>query len=223
MYVPKLFEESDRRFLHDFIEAHSFGVLIAPGAGAAPEIAHLPFLLDRDAGPYGSLRVHVARSNPIWKAAEEGLPVVAVFSGPNAYVSPRWYEHPTAQVPTWNYAVVHAHGRAEGPMSPPDLRRLLDDLSAFHEEVEAPPGSPPPWSPAVVEPDVLDKLIKSIVGFTISVDKLIGKLKLSQNRSPEDRARVKRALRERAGPDDRAVADLMASRARIARAGPSSS
>ena len=203
MFTPRLFHEADKDRLHDLIDAHSFGVLVAHGMQGGPEISHLPFLLDRGAGACGTLRVHVARANPIWRVALEGR-VVAVFSGPDAYVSARWYERPNEQVPTWSYAVVHAHGRAVGPMAPAELRRLLEDLTARHEA-----GSAAPWSMGELEPGLADDLARHIVGFTIPIDHLEGKLKIGQNRSPADRARVQRALEERGAPADLELARLM--------------
>jgi transcriptional regulator len=205
MFTPRMFHEANQERLHDLIETHSFGVLVAHGPQGGPEISHLPFILDRQAGPHGSLRVHVARANPIWRIAFEGR-VVAIFSGPDAYVSPRWYERPSEQVPTWNYAVVHAHGRAMGPMTPEELRRLVEDLAAVHER-----GAPNPWSIGELEPGFVDDLLRGIVGFTIPIDHLEGKFKLSQNRSPTDRVRVLQALAERGSPSDAELVWLMSS------------
>ncbi|MDI1437496.1 FMN-binding negative transcriptional regulator [Polyangium sorediatum] len=201
MYLPRAFQESDPAEIHDFIEAHSFGALLVAKADGALEIAHLPFLLDRRAGPHGTLRAHVARPNPIWKLAAAGHPATVVFSGPHGYVSARWYEHPREQVPTWNYMVVHAHGRLEAPMDRAGLSALLDDLSSFHER-----GAPEPWRMDQLEDAFREELLDAIVGLSLPIDRLEAKFKLSQNRSPEDRARVIRALRERGGPDDLAMA-----------------
>ncbi|XXX74412.1 FMN-binding negative transcriptional regulator [Sorangium sp. So ce134] len=207
MYSPEVFVETDRDRLFDLIERHSFGCLMAPDDRGGIEIAHLPFVLDRDAGPSGRLRAHVARANPIWRLATGGRPVVAVFSGPHGYVSPRWYEQPTRQVPTWNYAVVHAHGRAAGPMSRGDLTRLLDDLSGIHER-----GAAEPWSTGELDRELHENLLRGIVGLTIEIDRLEGKFKLSQNRSPADQARVVGALGERGSPDDLEMVRLMTAR-----------
>lgn len=204
MYQPKVFREADQRRLHDLIASHSFGALITTDEQGALEISHLPFLLDRDHGPHGALRVHVARANRIWKLATAGRPVTVVFDGPHGYVSPRWYEHPREQVPTWNYAVVHAHGRAVGPMDRADLAQLLDDLSAFHEA-----DAPEPWRFAELDAALREQLLAEIVGMTIVVERLEGKLKLSQNRSAADHDRVVRAFRERGRPDDLEMVRLM--------------
>jgi transcriptional regulator len=204
MYLPKLFLETDRDRLHRLIEAHSFGCLIVPKEPGEVEIAHLPFVLDRDVGPSGRLRAHVARANPIWRLLTDGRPAIAVFSGPHGYVSPRWYERPGEQVPTWNYAVVHAHGRALSPMSREDLVSLLDDLVTVHEQ-----SATEPWTTARLDPTLRDELLRAIVGFTLTIERLEGKLKLSQNRSPSDHARVVRGLSERGWPDDLEMVGLM--------------
>lgn len=207
MYQPKVFHEPDQGRLHDLVERHSFGMLIAADEHGALEISHLPFLLDRDHGPHGALRVHVARANRIWRPATAGRPVTVVFNGPHGYVSPRWYEHPREQVPTWNYAVVHAHGHAVGPMEGADLAKLLDDLAAFHER-----GAPEPWRFADLDAALREELMRQIVGMTIVIERLEGKLKLSQNRSEADHDRVARAFLERGSPDDVEMASLMTAR-----------
>ncbi|UQA61186.1 FMN-binding negative transcriptional regulator [Polyangium aurulentum] len=200
MYLPKVFREDDRDRLHDLVAAHDFGTLIVPHEDGV-EISHVPFVLDREGG---LLRTHVARTNSIWQKAIAAQSVVAVFQGPHGYVSARWYEKPERQVPTWNYAVVHAHGRAQGPMPRDELRALLDDLVAIHER-----GAPSPWSTAELAPEFLDGLMEGIVGLSIRIERLEGKFKLSQNRSPEDQQRVMRALAERGTEDDRAMLALM--------------
>ncbi|EYF02568.1 FMN-binding negative transcriptional regulator [Chondromyces apiculatus] len=133
MYTPSLFREVDSARLFEVMEAHPFGTLVAQTQAGGLEISHLPFLVDRDVGARGRLRFHVARANPVWRAALDGGQVVAMFRGPHAYVSPRWYERPREQVPTWNYAVVHAHGRVEGPLDRAELRAMLEDMVANYE------------------------------------------------------------------------------------------
>ncbi|WP_438023809.1 FMN-binding negative transcriptional regulator [Sorangium sp. So ce233] len=207
MYSPRVFVETDLDRQLDLVEAYSFGCLMVQDEQGGIEIAHLPFVLDRGVGPHGRLRAHVARANPIWRLTTEGRPVVAVFSGPHGYVSARWYEEPGKQVPTWNYAVVHAHGRASGPMSRDDLTALLDDLAAIHER-----GAPEPWSTRELDRELHESLLRGIVGFSIAIERLEGKFKLSQNRSPADHARVVRSLGERGRPDDLEMVRLMAPR-----------
>ena len=126
MYIPAHFAEPDVARARALVLANSFGMLVVPGADGAVEMAHLPFLLDAEPAPLGTLRAHVARANPIASMLAPSHPVIAVFSGPHAYVSPRWYENPRRNVPTWNYAAVHAHGvatrideRSEAPLELP--------------------------------------------------------------------------------------------------------
>jgi transcriptional regulator len=125
--------------------------------------------------------------------------VLAIFQGPHGYVSPTWYENHPA-VPTWNYAVAHAQGRIEG-MDETGLRALLEKLSSHYEA-----GSPEPWTPGGTPPGFIEKLIPVIVGFTLVVERLDGKFKLSQNRPGNDAQRVAERLEERGDP---ALASLM--------------
>jgi transcriptional regulator len=207
IYLPDAFAEHDQDLVHELIERYSFGMLIAPGEGGAPIIAHLPFLLDRALGAQGTLFVHVARANPIRGALEAGAPVLAIFRGPHGYVSPGWYTS-RDEVPTWNYAVVHAHATP----------RLLDDagllaslarLAAVHEE-----GQPDPWTLADLTAETRGRLLPAIAGFALGITALEAKLKLSQNRRPEDRDGALRGLRERGAADDAELAALMVRRAR---------
>jgi transcriptional regulator len=202
VYLPRSFEEHDLGLLHELIEAHSFGMLIAAGPGGAPMLAHLPFVLDRARGPQGTLLVHVARANPVRALLEGGAPVLAVFRGPHGYVSPGWYTS-RDEVPTWNYAVVHVHA------SP----RLLDDaellsslaaLAAVHEQ-----GQPDPWTLADLTTETLGELFPAIAGFALTITALEAKLKLSQNRKADDREGAIRGLAARGAPDDAALVALM--------------
>jgi transcriptional regulator len=203
IYLPQTFAEHDLGVVHDLIEAHSFGMLIASAEGGVPMIAHLPFLLDRSRGPRGTLLAHVARANPLRLALDAGAPVVAVFRGPHGYVSPNWYAS-RDEVPTWNYAVVHAHGVAR-PLDDDELLDLLARLAAVHER-----GQPDPWSLADLTPETMSQLFPAIVGFAMEITALESKLKLSQNRRDEDREGALRGLRERGTPDDLALVALMA-------------
>jgi transcriptional regulator len=165
-------------------------------------VAHLPFLLDRARGPKGTLLLHVARANPIREALEKAVPVVAVFRGPHGYVSPGWYTS-RDEVPTWNYAVVHAHG-VPRPLSDGELLAALSGLAAVHER-----GMPDPWTLADLTPETMGELFPAIAGFAVEITALEGKLKLSQNRRPEDREGALRGLRERGAPGDEELVALM--------------
>jgi transcriptional regulator len=207
VYQPRPFIESDVCRLHELIEAYAFGTLIVSDPQDGLEISHLPFVLDRDVGVHGRLRAHVARANPIWRTALATGRATAVFMGPHAHVSAAWYEAPSEQVPTWNYAVVHAHGSVH-QLSTPELRQLLQSLASVYERPAGSAGGVA-WNMDQVDGEFVDVLLTQIVGLSIEIDRLQGKFKLSQNRSPTDRARVIAGLRERAHPDDLALAELM--------------
>lgn len=200
MYVPSAFERTEPAELFAFIEAHSFAVLVSTRNGE-PFATHLPLLLERDAGPNGTLVGHMARANPQWHDLD-GQPVLAVFSGPHAYVSPSWYEAENV-VPTWNYVAVHATGTF----------RLVDDPAAITGIVAASVAEyernmPVPWR-LDAKSAYVQKLVGAIVGFRIEVTRLEGKWKLSQNHAPERRAKVVAALETSTNPDSLAIARLM--------------
>ncbi len=200
MYIPTAHLETDPEKLHAFIAAHSFGLLVSTHQGE-PFATHLPFLLERQAGPHGRLVGHLARANPQWHGLD-GQSVLAVFSGPHAYVSPTWYEADNV-VPTWNYVAVHATGPFRLVEQPDELARILLDSVRTYE------GSMPrPWS---VDPggDFFRKMARAVVGFHVEIRRLEGKWKLNQNHPAERRARVVRHLHEADDPDARAVARLM--------------
>ncbi len=154
-----------------------------------------------DAHPFGLLLV--ARANPVWRLALEREATV-VFTGPHGYVSPRWYERPHEEVPTWNYAVVHAHGRSVGSTPDAKLVALLDDLAARFDGAE--PGA---WRTSRLAEGDRDGMLREIVGLALPIGRLEGKFKLSQNRSEADRARVVAAFGRRGGADDLEMARLM--------------
>jgi len=197
-YVPKQFRREDRGTLERFIAAHAFGTLVSAGpAGLA--VSHIPFLHERGEDGRSRLLGHVARANPHWQELEAAGEVLAIFEGPHGYVSPGWYAHHPS-VPTWNYAVVHARGRAR--LLPANaLAPLLDRLSRAYED-----GRPSPWRMESLPPDFAAKLLEAIVGFEIVVDRLDGKFKLSQNRQGDDIANVAKALD---AEDQQALASLM--------------
>jgi len=194
VYIPSTFAESDPATLANFIEQHSFALLISD-TGAEPFASHLPLLLDRAAGPHGTLFGHMARANPYWQHAE-GRRVLAVFSGPHAYVSPTWYEA-EGTVPTWNYVAVHAYGTFRRV---DDESEALQILASTVNQYES--SMPTPW-PFDPDAEVSRRLLQAIVPFRIELDRLEGKWKLNQNHPRERRAKVIRALEARG--DENAV------------------
>ena len=176
LYIPPHFRKDDPDTLYAFIEQHAFGTLVSTGTRGL-HVSHIPFLPEREGGRVRLLG-HVARGNAQWEALEGADHVLAIFNGPHAYVSPGWYQnHPS--VPTWNYAVVHAHGKAR-LMDEAQLHDLVVRLSNTYEA-----GRPKPWKATELPADFVGNLLKAIVGFEIEVERLEGKFKLSQNRPAE--------------------------------------
>jgi len=191
MYVPRHFEESRLDLLQRAIEHIQIATLVTSGAGG-PFVSHIPMMLERGAGPFGKLVGHVARANPQWKEGD-GAPALAIFFGPNGYISPNWYptkrEHGKV-VPTWDYIAVHARGTLHAFDDPARLLALVTALTNLHEG-----RLQKPWHvDDAPEPFVASQL-KSIVGLEIPIDSLVGKWKLSQNRPGEDIDGVVQALR----------------------------
>ena len=179
MYIPKAFAITDGEALHACIEAYSFATLVTTVDGA-PFATRLPMLLDRDAGAHGTLIGHVARANPHWRSFDSGAQALAMFDGPHAYISPRWYATAPA-VPTWNYATVHAYGIPRVIEDPHRVEAIVDRLVAIHEKPMA-----RPWSAREVPAEFKANLLKAIVGFEMPIDRIEGKFKFGQNRPPED-------------------------------------
>jgi transcriptional regulator len=193
MYVPDMFREDRPDVLHDAVRRIGFATFVTQGL----EANHLPMLLEN-----GVLRGHVARANPVWKAgAGEAL---AIFLGPHAYVSPSWYPSKAETgkvVPTWNYITVHAKGTINWVQDADWLRAHVGALSAAHEA-----GSDQPWSINDAPASYIDGQVRAIVGFELTISKLEGKYKLSQNRDLADHDGAREGLM-RDSRDD--VAKLM--------------
>jgi transcriptional regulator len=202
MYTPKHFEISETSACHDLIGANPFGILISGKAGDAPDASHLPFHIDRDTGDLGELQVHLARANP--HALDlDGKRVRCIFSGPHAYVSPSWYETETA-VPTWNYTAVHCIGIAARTEDADEMSAQMGQLTRLYE-------GDGPWRYDDLPDDYRRGMLKGIVGFRIRIEQLIGKAKLSQNKSDSDVASSVAGLRGTSRSDDHEVANLMES------------
>jgi transcriptional regulator len=200
MYLPAAFAQTDKSKLHDFIERHSFGLLISSLEGV-PFATHLPFLLERSAGPHGALIGHMAKANPHWRELA-GQTVLAVFSGPHVYVSPSWYASDNV-VPTWNYTAVHAYGRARLVEDPAGLRAIVEASIAFYEA-----SMPRPWKLDAGE-EFIGRMLAQIVGFRLEIERLEGKFKLNQNHPAERQAKVVQELEAQGGPNAEAIAALM--------------
>jgi transcriptional regulator len=207
MYVPPHFNEDRVDVLHDAIRQARLGTLVTIGEGGL-EASHVPMLVDPDPRPFGTLLGHVARANPQWRTAAADAEALAIFLGPDGYVSPSWY--PTKResgkvVPTWNYVAVHATGLLRFHEDPEWLLALVTRLTQAHEAPRA-----EPWSVSDAPKDYIAGMLRAIVGFELPIARLAGKWKMSQNRSPPDRAGVIEGLAREGGPDEARVAAVMA-------------
>jgi transcriptional regulator len=205
MYLPRHFEQHDPAALRSLMHEHPLATLVTIGADGLTA-DHVPLEFDASAGEHGTLRGHVARANPLWRHAG-GLPVLAVFGGAQAYVSPSWYPSKAQThkvVPTWNYTVVHAHGVLHAVEDAPWLHALVSRLTARHESPRA-----APWAVSDAPDDYVQQMLRAIVGIEIPLTRLVGKWKVSQNRSEADRAGVAQGLEGEAAADAHTMAALV--------------
>jgi len=190
MYTLRHFEESHESVMHSLIQAYPFATLVTQSP-AGINADHVPLLLV-SAGDSSVLQGHVARANPVWEQVPDGTEVLAIFQGPNRYISPSWYpskqEHGKV-VPTWNYLVVHARGRIQWNRDSGWLRDHLDALTEANERTDN------AWQVSDAPVEFIDRMLSGIVGFEVPIAELNGKWKLSQNRSDKDRHGVIEGLK----------------------------
>jgi transcriptional regulator len=203
MYLPKHFQEPNPAVLHALIKDHPLGAWVTYCDGELL-VNHIPFLLDPSRGEHGTLIGHVARANPVWRVYSKEIASIIIFQGPQAYISPSWM--PTKQetgkmVPTWNYAVVHAHGL---PCVIEDRAKILQIVSTLTEVHEA--GQAVPWAVSDAPPDYIEAMLGAIIGIEIPLTRLTGKWKVSQNRSTPDKQGVVAGLN---GSGDAGMAELV--------------
>ena len=206
MYLPAHFAETRGEVLHALMRAHPFATLVAHGEDGLTA-DHLPLHLKAGIGPCGALQGHVARANPLWRLAADSE-VLAIFHGPQAYVTPSWYASKRADgkaVPTWNYVVIHARGRLRAIEDPAWLRMQLESLVAQHEA-----GFAEPWRISDAPPDYIEKMLAAIVGIEIVISEVTGKWKTSQNQPEANRTGVVAGLREQGTEDALQIAELVA-------------
>lgn len=210
MYTPSSFAERDLPTLFAFMEAHPLAALVTTSTTGLLA-THLPLVLDRDAGPMGTLFGHVARANPHSRYVTEGAPeALIIFTGPDAYITPEWYntkQESGRVVPTWNYVAVHAYGTLQLRDDVSFLRAHLADLTRQHEA-----GRPKPWQVSDAPGEYIDQQLKAIVGIELKIDRLEGKWKMSQNRSAADVDGVIHGLSESSAAQDQAVAEIVRER-----------
>jgi len=215
MYLPAHFAESRPEVLRALMAAHPLAAVVVQ-AGGELLANHLPLMFEHGAGADaepGVLRGHVARANPLWSCVADGQPVLAIFQGPQAYISPNWY--PTKQehgkvVPTWNYCTVHVHGSLHVHDDVDWVHDLVSRLTDRHEASQA-----RPWAAQDAPADYLQALLRNIVGIEIRITRLEGKWKMSQNQPAANRLGAQAGLRSSAQDAERhgAVADLIAQQA----------
>lgn len=187
MYVPKHFEVTDVEVMHGLIRDYPLSAVVTL-AGGHLNANHIPMHLSGSPQPYGTLRGHIARANPLLDGINAPIETLVIFSGANSYISPSWYatkKETGKVVPTWNYAVVHAYGKLNFIDDPKWLRTQLELLTDQREE-----QLPEPWVVSDAPFDFTEKLLESIVGIEMRITKLIGKWKVSQNQPIQNREGV---------------------------------
>jgi transcriptional regulator len=221
MYMPRHFSWTDLAQIESFVDAAQSAHLVTFD-GTRPVATLLPVIWDRpdrhgnelapdgeaDPAIFGRLLGHVAIANPQWKTAAAGAEALAIVSGPEAYISPSWYEAKARHgrvVPTWNYEVVHFTGQVTFHEDSEWLRALVTRLTRRHEG-----DREHPWAVTDAPPDYIDGQLRAIVGVELAISSIEAKQKLSQNRSELDREGVVAGLRDESGAGNAAVADLMA-------------
>ncbi|MDO8264719.1 MAG: FMN-binding negative transcriptional regulator [Gallionella sp.] len=187
MYIPKHFEQPRIELMHELIRARPLATLVTLSSGGLAA-NHIPLHLSDAPAPFGTLRGHVARANPVWSDFAKDIGVLAIFHGPDAYITPSWYatkKETGKVVPTWNYAVVHAHGALRVIDDAAWVRAHLETLTDYHEM-----NFPKPWAVSDAPREFTEKLVESVVGIEIVIIRLSGKWKVSQNQSAQNQAGV---------------------------------
>jgi transcriptional regulator len=203
MYLPSHFEETRVEILHQLIRSHPLGALVTFGADGL-NANHVPFEIDPNPAPFGTLRAHVARANPVWREFSREVEPLVIFQGPQIYITPSWYQTKKETgkvVPTFNYIVAHAYGAMRVIEDADWLRKFVGGLTDRFEASRA-----QPWAMTDAPEDFVAMQLRAIIGIEIPVARLIGKWKTSQNRPAVDQKGVVAGLRE----SDDAVAQAMA-------------
>jgi len=209
MYIPKMYEESRVPVLHELIETYPFASLITKGASGL-FASHIPMVLEKDGASLGRLKCHVSRSNAQWRDFSPEVEALAIFSGTHHYISPTWYRETQETgkvVPTWNYVVVHAHGKLQAIQDRDWLMAHVNNLTNIHEA-----ASPAPWHVSDAPADYIETMVKGIVGLELSIQRLEGKWKVSQNRNERDRDGILKALDKLNTPASQSMKTLVMAR-----------
>jgi transcriptional regulator len=210
MYIPAHFDESRPEVLHELIATHPLGTLVTLGS-AGLNANHIPFELAPEPGPLGTLRGHVARANAVWQDFSASVDALAIFQGPQAYITPSWYDETKPAsgrvVPTYNYCVVHAYGPLRVIDDRAWLRGMVERLTRRFEA-----SRPDAWQVSDAPADFIEKQLAAIVGIEIPIARAFGKWKVSQNRPAADRAGVVAGLQAAGSAEANAMAKLVADR-----------
>lgn len=191
MYILPAFAETRTEILHTAIRAAGLATLVTLGPDGLTGTP-LPLMLDPEDGPHGTLHGHLARANPQWRTTDPAVEALAMFSGPDAYVSPGWYATKAETgkvVPTWNYVTVHAYGPIDYYEDAAALRDVVTRLTNLREAPFA-----APWAVVDAPEDYVRAHLKGIVGFRLRITRIEGKWKMSQNRNAADRSGVAAGL-----------------------------
>jgi transcriptional regulator len=209
MYSPSHFEQPRIDVMQALVASYPLATLVM-NSGQGLDANHIPLLLKQDGSAYGKLVGHVARANPLWTEANPGIDVLAIFHGPDCYISPNWYasKHESGKVvPTWNFAVVHAYGTLRAIEDPGWLMAQLEELTAHNEQ-----SMPSPWQLSDAPAEFTDRLLGAIVGIEISISRLVGKWKVSQNQPDANQRSVIEGLRSVGSESARSMARLVEGR-----------
>jgi len=214
MYIPTHFEQPSIEVMHELMRSRPLATLVTLSSNGI-NANHIPLHLSETPSPFGTLQGHVARSNPVWLDLKSGTEVLAIFHGPDAYISPSWYatkQETGKVVPTWNYTVVHAYG----------FLRIIDDAAWVRTQLEAlttdnESAFPKPWTVSDAPYDFTEKLIEAIVGIEMVVTRLSGKWKVSQNQPPQNQASVIQGLNTNGQRDTATMAALVNAEAKNVR------
>ena len=204
MHIPPPFRRDDPATLQSAMRRFQTATLVSHGASGLMA-THVPIEVAEWPSPLGRLRCHFARANPHAEMIAEADEMLAIFHGPEGYISPNWYPskaHNSKVVPTWNYATIHAYGTAKSFTDPNALRALVGKLTDRYEARQA-----TPWSIDDAPDDYIDSMLSAIIGIEITVSRLEGKWKMSQNRSAEDQQGVIHGLQAQGDPGSLALAD----------------
>lgn len=209
MYIPPQFKEERIPALHDAMRRTGLATLVTSGADGL-DASHVPMLIDPEPAPFGSLRGHISKANPQWRQSSPDARALAIFLGPDAYISPAWYatkQQTGKVVPTWNYVAIHASGSLRFFDDPDQLLALVTTLTERHEGERA-----DPWAVSDAPEEFVRAQLKGIVGFELTITRLEGKWKMSQNRPLADRTGAVEGLLHEGGAAEAAVAGIMAER-----------